>query len=79
MPRAKSSRSSAAAGRGTAESINHSQMGSEIFAALRRRGPSGLLPSSLAPELDTDELRLNEGLQGRPALGGPATATQLGD
>jgi hypothetical protein len=31
------------------------------------------------PELESDELRLNELPSGRPSLGGPATATPLGD
>ena len=31
------------------------------------------------PELESDELGLNERPHERPALGGPATATQLGD
>ena len=34
---------------------------------------------SRAPELESDELRLNDRPHERPALGGPATATQLGD
>ena len=34
---------------------------------------------SREPELESDELRLNDRPHDRPALGGPATATQLGD
>src|SRR5215831_19137440 len=41
---------------------------------LRIRGES-----SRGPELESDELRLSERASSRPSLGGPATATPLGD